>query len=70
MFRGTRMRVEAPTLLLWGEADTYLGPELVPGHERFVRDLRVRTLPGVSHWVQQQAWPRVNAEMLDFLADL
>lgn len=69
MYRGTGMRVEAPTLVLWGEEDAYLGRELVAGTERFVPDLRVRTLPGCSHWVQQQCAPAVTAEMLSFLTE-
>lgn len=68
MFRGTGMRVAAPTLMIWGTEDAYLGEELVAGTERFVPDLRVWRLPGVSHWVQQEAPAAVNAAMLEFLS--
>jgi pimeloyl-ACP methyl ester carboxylesterase len=44
-----------PTLLLWGEGDAYLSPALTSGLEPFVRDLTVRSMPGVSHWIQQDA---------------
>ena len=52
--------IDAPTLLIWGEEDTALGKETTLGTERFVSDLTVRYLPGVSHWVQQEAPEAVN----------
>lgn len=53
--------VTVPTLIVWGEEDAALEKSLVPGTERFVPDLTVRYLAGVSHWVQQEAPERVNA---------
>jgi pimeloyl-ACP methyl ester carboxylesterase len=55
-----RDTIDVPTLLIWGEADTALGKELTYGTEHLVRDLTVRYLPSVSHWVQQEAPERVN----------
>ena len=46
--------IEAPTLMLWGEADTALSKESTYGTESWVQDYRVRYLPYVSHWVQQE----------------
>jgi epoxide hydrolase 4 len=60
--------VEVPTLLIWGEEDTALDRALVPGTERYVTDLTVRLLPGISHWVQQEAPEEVNAAMAAWLA--
>lgn len=54
-------RVSVPTLIVWGEEDMALEKSLVPGTERFVDDLTVLYLPGVSHWVQQEAPETVNA---------
>ena len=54
-------RVDVPTLIIWGEADAALGLETLDGTGRFVRDLTIERLPGVSHWVQQEAPERVNA---------
>jgi pimeloyl-ACP methyl ester carboxylesterase len=70
MFHGTGMRVQAPTLMIWGEQDFALGKELTYGTERFVPDLRIRYLPNCSHWVQQERPSEVNQYMLDFLGDL
>ncbi|MFC3070150.1 alpha/beta fold hydrolase [Phenylobacterium soli] len=52
--------IEAPTLIVWGEADAALGVELLDGTEAHVRDLTIRRLPNVSHWVQQEAPEAVN----------
>ncbi len=60
--------IETPTLIAWGEEDSALGLELLPGHERFVRDLTIERLPGVSHWVQQEAPEKVNAILKDWLS--
>jgi pimeloyl-ACP methyl ester carboxylesterase len=60
--------IEVPTLMLWGENDVALGKETTYGTHRYVRDLRLHYLPGASHWVQQDAPERVNAELRDFLS--
>jgi len=52
--------IAVPTLLIWGEADTALGKELTLGTDQLVTDLTVCYLPGVSHWVQQEAPEAVN----------
>jgi pimeloyl-ACP methyl ester carboxylesterase len=57
-------RIQTPTLMLWGEEDTALGKELTYGTDELVDNLVLRYLPGVSHWVQQEAPETVN-QMLD-----
>ena len=59
--------VDVPTLIVWGEADSALGPETLDGTEQFVPELTIRRLPGVSHWVQQEAAADVNAILSDWL---
>ena len=61
--------IEVPTLLLWGTEDVALGVELTRGTERFVSDLTIRYLPGVGHWVQQEAPEDVNAMLEAWLTD-
>ena len=60
--------VTVPTMIVWGEADAYMSPLLL---ERSVTKvtgpLRVERLPGVSHWVQQEAPGRVNELLVDWL---
>lgn len=56
--------IETPTLMIWGEEDRALGKETTFGTDAYVRNLTLRYLPGVSHWVQQEAPETVN-EMLE-----
>ena len=60
--------IEVPTLVVWGEHDVALDPICLNGTERYVRNLRVEQLPGVSHWVQQAAPQVVNGFLQEFLA--
>jgi len=63
--------VPAPTLIIWGEADAYMDTILLERSAATVTGpLRVERLPGVSHWVQQEAPDRVNALLIDFLGAL
>ncbi len=66
--RAAHRKLETPTLMIWGEEDTALGRELTIGTEELVSDLTLRYLPGVSHWVQQEAPEIVNA-MIDAWLD-
>jgi pimeloyl-ACP methyl ester carboxylesterase len=59
--------IETPTLMVWGEEDAALGLELLEGTDAYVRDLTVRRLPNVSHWVQQEAPDKVNAILEEWL---
>ena len=62
-------RVEAPTLMIWGENDAALGKELTHGTERWVRDFRVHYIPNCSHWVQQEQPDLVNQLIHGFLGE-
>lgn len=59
--------IETPTLLIWGEEDIALCKETTYGTEKWVPNLTLRYLPGVSHWVQQEAPEAVNAMLDAFL---
>ena len=56
-------RIEVPTLMIWGEEDAALGIELTEGYAPYVADFTLRRLPGVSHWVQQEAPEAVNERL-------
>jgi pimeloyl-ACP methyl ester carboxylesterase len=60
--------IDTPTLLIWGLEDVALSKETTDGTGDYVDDLTMRFLPGVSHWVQQEAPETVNAMMLAWLA--
>ena len=55
--------IDTPTLMVWGEEDAALGLELTEGYEGLVTDLTLNRLPGVSHWVQQEAPEAVNERL-------
>jgi len=54
-------KITTPTLFLWGDADIALDFRTTQGTENYVSDLTFRVLPGISHWVQQEAPEAVNA---------
>ncbi len=65
-----RMRtVQAPTLVIWGERDRYLGSELAEPHRADVPNLqRVVRLPEASHWVQHDEPDRVAELLAEFFS--
>jgi pimeloyl-ACP methyl ester carboxylesterase len=61
--------VSAPTLVIWGQRDRYLGPALAEPHHDDVPNLdRVERLPNASHWVHHDEAERVNQLLVDFFA--
>jgi pimeloyl-ACP methyl ester carboxylesterase len=62
-------KIETPTLLLWGTEDVALGVELTRATPRYVSDLTLRLLPGIGHWVQQEAPETVNRMLEAWLRD-
>ncbi len=59
--------IAAPTLVIWGERDRYIGSELAEPDPRWVRDVRVERIPDASHWVQHEAPERVSELLIEFL---
>ncbi|MDF1562768.1 MAG: alpha/beta fold hydrolase [Deltaproteobacteria bacterium] len=59
--------VRAPTLVIWGEQDSFLTPPVADPGTRWVPDLRVERLPSAAHWVQVDEPERVNALLLEHL---
>jgi pimeloyl-ACP methyl ester carboxylesterase len=59
--------VSAPTLVIWGEQDRYLGSELAePGHDDVPNLDRVERLPDASHWVHHDEHERVTQLLIEF----
>ncbi len=59
--------IDAPTLLLWGDADAALSVRTTNGTARYVSNFTLQILPGVSHWIQQEAPEAVNAAITAWL---
>jgi epoxide hydrolase 4 len=62
-------RIDLPVLVLWGEQDVALRPELAEPPPSAVSDARVVRLPDAGHWVHLDAAEAVNAELLAFLGE-
>jgi pimeloyl-ACP methyl ester carboxylesterase len=61
-------RINAPTLMIWGEHDLALSKGLTYGTDRHVRDFRIHYIPRCGHWVQQEAAAQVNDLLMEFLS--
>ena len=61
--------ISAPTLVIWGERDSYLGSDLAEPDRDDVPNLdRVERLADASHWVHHDEAERVNQLLIDFFA--
>jgi hypothetical protein len=59
--------IKAPTLVIWGQRDRYLGEELAEPDRDDVPNLdRVERLPDASHWVHHDEAERVTQLLTDF----
>lgn len=59
--------VDVPTLMLWGDNDVALDVRCTNGTDQWVPGIELHLLPGVSHWVQQDAPDEVNRLLADWL---
>jgi pimeloyl-ACP methyl ester carboxylesterase len=53
--------------VIWGDGDAVLDSSCLEGLDRYVANLTESRLPGVSHWVQEEAPEAVNAIVTAFL---
>jgi len=61
--------IQAPTLVIWGERDRYLGENLAEPDREDVPNLdRVERLEDASHWVHHDEAERVNQLLIDFFS--
>ena len=61
--------INATTLVIWGERDRYLSPDLAePDHDDVPNLDRVERLPDASHWVHHDEAERVTQLLTDFFA--
>ena len=62
--------IAAPTRVIWGERDRYLGAGLAEPQRADVPNLeRVVRLPESSHWVQHDEPERVTGLLAEFFSD-
>ncbi len=60
--------VDIPTLMIWGEEDSAIDIRCTDGTQQWVPNLELHRLPGVSHWVQQEAPEKVNSILREWLS--
>jgi len=61
--------IHAPTLVIWGQRDRFLGRELAEPDRDDVPNLdRVERLPNASHWVHHDEAERVTQLLINFFA--
>jgi epoxide hydrolase 4 len=66
--RRRKPRIECPVTLLWAKDDQALGyDDLVPGTERYAKNLTIKTIDKCGHFLQAERPDLVNPMLLDFL---
>ncbi len=70
MSSGTRLdKVEVPTTYVWSDGDVAIGEIAALACAEFVSgDYRFVTLPGITHWIPEQAPEQLAAAILDRVA--
>ena len=64
-------KIEAPTMVIWGEQDVALRKELTFGmKELFTGPFEIHYIPDSGHWVQQEKPQVVNDYLLKFLSPM
>jgi pimeloyl-ACP methyl ester carboxylesterase len=59
-------RVDHQALVLWGDQDRFLGPELAEPGSEWAPNARIRHVPEAGHWIQHDAPELVNDELVRF----
>ena len=63
-----RVRLDVPTLLIWGEQDRYLDIALTSGLDAWVSQLTLVRIPSASHWLHAEIPEQINRIILDAIA--
>jgi pimeloyl-ACP methyl ester carboxylesterase len=61
-------RVEVPTLLVFGEDDFVLRPQMLAGYQRHAADMRVEMVPDCGHFIADERPELVAARAREFFA--
>ena len=59
----------APVLVVWGEEDAWLDPSQADRLGEAIPDSRVKKMPGVGHFVPEDAPEELARKLSDFLAE-
>jgi pimeloyl-ACP methyl ester carboxylesterase len=61
------LRVEVPTLVMWGMDDTALLPSNMVGLDEYVSDLTLEEVEGATHWIAHEVPERVASSIRAFV---
>lgn len=62
-----RDRVDTPTLIVWGERDQALVPELATASVTYCTDARLERYPDATHWIAHEYPERVATDLIEHL---
>ena len=62
-------KIDQSVLIIWGQQDAYVGPELAEPDRDWVSNYRVVRLENASHWVMADEPERVSELILEHLAE-
>ena len=63
------LRIDVPTLVIWGEKDPYLLTGSLNALEQFVPELTVQRVADGSHWVIHEKPELINSYIREFIKD-
>lgn len=58
--------IATPTLIIWGEGEPVFLPSALENIDEWVKDVRIERIPNAGHFVQTDAWQRVNELLIEF----
>ena len=67
-FAPEQVTVHVPTLVVWGEADTALPPNLLDDLERYVPQMKLVRIARATHWIVHEQPVRLSHEIEAVLA--
>ena len=62
------VRISPPTLVLWGENDSYLEHHVAHAALALCDDGQLSIIKGATHWLHLEEPERVNAKVIRFLS--
>ena len=65
--RSHAKRIDLPVLILWGDRDRYVRPQLAEPDSQWVTNFTLHRFPHASHWVHMDVPQRVNQLLIEFL---
>jgi pimeloyl-ACP methyl ester carboxylesterase len=62
------IRIEKPTLVLWGIEYSAFCPEILDGLEQYVSKLKIVKFEDATHWLHHEIPHQIHSEIESFIA--